>query len=605
MNTSEKYVGKIIDRRYHIKKIIGVGGMAVVFEAVDVVLNRTVALKMLREELADDEEAVKRFINESKAVSMLSHPNIVKIFDVSIKGRLKYIVMERIEGITLKSYMQKKGALSNDEILSYSEQVLKALEHAHSKGIIHRDIKPQNILLLRNGKVKITDFGIAVLSTTEQSTNGKAIGTVYYISPEQASGKETDTRSDLYSVGVLMYEMATGTLPFNADTPVSVAIMQVKNKPEPPSVHKSDIPYGLEQIILGAMEKNPERRFQSAEQMLKYVERIRLNPEYIFKTRDNSEKKESSTVKMAPPVKRKKKKRSSPQSKSMFPIILGVSVAFVIVLVVSAITMLDMILTKENQNAPETIIVPNIVGELFNDDTSDKLLDPSIFRYEIEYVYDESPAGTVIKQDPAGNSKKKIQKNITYCHIKLTVSHGTELVYVPDLVAMEYREAQIFAEKNGFKIKIEEIVSDRFPVGDVVKTIPSAKEQVAFGSTITIYKSVGPEHVRVTAEDYTGITPKQAYTKINGDFKIGNVTYEYSDTVAKGYIISQSLEVGTLYIKHTQIDFVISLGVAPPPETTEPPTSEPQETDGPVSTDNTPSSTEETTTTLEDQNDQI
>ena len=270
MENLDRYVGKLLDRRYRIRRVIGVGGMAVVFEATDLVMNRIVAVKMLKDEMSNDEVAVKRFINESKAVSMLSHPNIVKIFDVSVKGNLKYFVMERIEGITLKSYMHKKGALSTDEVLSYSEQVLKALEHAHAKGIVHRDIKPQNILLLKNGRVKVTDFGIAMLEDGDVAPSGdKAIGTVYYISPEQASGKEIDQRSDLYSLGVMMYEMATGALPFNADTPISVAMMQVREQPKAPTDIKPDIPKGLEQVILGAMEKTPERRFQNAEQMLR------------------------------------------------------------------------------------------------------------------------------------------------------------------------------------------------------------------------------------------------------------------------------------------------------------------------------------------------
>ena len=355
MDTANRYVGKILDRRYEIKRIIGIGGMAVVFEANDIVMNRTVAVKMLKEDLSDDAEAVKRFINESKAVSMLSHQNIVKIFDVSVKARLKYIVMERVEGITLKSYMQKKGALSREEVISYSEQVLRALEHAHSKGIVHRDIKPQNIMLLKNGRVKVTDFGIAVLPSSDKNPDGKAIGTVYYISPEQASGKETDTRSDLYSLGILMYEMATGTLPFNAETPVSVALMQVREQPKPPSEIRADIPRGLEQIILGAMEKSPERRFQSATQMLKYVEKVHLNPEYVFKTRGAAQ--ESTALHAANDMKKQINKKKSvkrrKESSSMFPIILGVAVAFAIVLITCAVTLLDRLLQTQSAQASE------------------------------------------------------------------------------------------------------------------------------------------------------------------------------------------------------------------------------------------------------------
>lgn len=572
MDNAQKYIGKIIDKRYHIQRIIGVGGMAIVYEAVDIVLNRTVAFKMLKDEMSDDEESVKRFINESKAVSMLSHPNIVKIFDVSVKSRMKYIVMERVEGITLKSYMQKKGALSTDEVLSYTEQVLKALEHAHSKGIVHRDIKPQNILLLKNGRVKVTDFGIAVLPSTEQSSDGKAIGTVYYISPEQVNGREIDARSDLYSLGIMMYEMATGTLPFNADTPISVALMQVREQPKPPSEIKKNIPFGLEQIILGAMEKSPERRFQSASQVLKYIERLKINPDYVFKTRDSSSNIETADNEMKKKRAYSKRKSQKPQSKSMFPIVLGVSIAFAIVLIISAIIVLDKVLTAENANAPETIIVPNVVGKTI-DGEAKLLLNPTYFTYDIQYVHNQAPVGTIVSQSPAGNSKKKIQKGMTYCHIKLKVSRGAELASVPDLTTMEYRQAKIYAEELGFKVRISDDVSEIYGVGIVTKTEPAPREKVEFGSTITIYKSIGPEYTKVKAENYVGFLPKQAYTRINGDFKIGPVTYAYSDTVTKGCIMEQNLIPNTMYIKYTVINFVISLGPEPQkpkPEITEP-----------------------------------
>ncbi|MBE6612342.1 MAG: serine/threonine protein kinase, partial [Ruminococcaceae bacterium] len=227
MDTFEKYVGQVIDKRYRIIRVLGIGGMAVVFEANDLLMRRNVALKMLKDDIAKDTPSVKRFINESKAVAMLSHPNIVNIYDVSVKDDLKYIVMELIEGITLKNYIQKKGVLNYHEIISITEQILLALEHAHSKGIVHRDIKPQNIMMLKNGVIKVADFGIAKLPNAETLTmTDKAIGTVFYISPEQASGKQIDRRSDIYSLGVTMYEMATGKLPFVADSPVTVAIMQ-------------------------------------------------------------------------------------------------------------------------------------------------------------------------------------------------------------------------------------------------------------------------------------------------------------------------------------------------------------------------------------------
>lgn len=280
----DKYVGQIFDRRYRIVRIIGIGGMAVVFEAIDTVMKRTVAVKMLKDEIANDAQAVKRFINESKAVSMLSHPNIVSIYDVSVREGRKYIVMERVDGITLKNYMNQRGPLPPKEIMNYSAQILRALEHAHSKGIIHRDIKPQNIMLLKNGRIKVTDFGIAKMPNAETITmTDKAIGTVYYISPEQASGKQIDPRSDIYSLGVVMYEMATGKLPFVAESPVSVALMQVNERPKPPRELLPEIPSGVEAMIMTAMDKDPGKRFQSAASMLHYVLKLREDPGYNFR----------------------------------------------------------------------------------------------------------------------------------------------------------------------------------------------------------------------------------------------------------------------------------------------------------------------------------
>lgn len=564
MDNAQKYIGKIIDKRYHIQRIIGVGGMAIVYEAIDIVLNRTVAFKMLKDELSDDEESVKRFINESKAVSMLSHPNIVKIFDVSVKSRMKYIVMERIEGITLKSYMQKKGALSTDEVLSYTEQVLKALMHAHSKGIVHRDIKPQNILLLKNGRVKVADFGIAVLPSSEKSPDGKAVGTVYYISPEQVNGREIDARSDLYSLGVMMYEMASATLPFNAEAPVSVALMQVREQPKPPSEIKKDIPIGLEQIILGLMEKNPDRRFQSASQVLKYVEKLKLNPDYIFKTRDSSSNTKTSDNDIKKKTLYSRRKNQRRQSNSMFPIILGVSLAFAIVMMISSIVVLDKVLTAENANAPETIIVPDVVGKNYDSDEVKKLLNTAYFNCEVQYVHDQSPAGTIVSQTPEGNSKKKVQKGITLCPIKLKVSRGAELASVPDLTTMEYREAMNLAKSLGFEVELVKDGSEVFGYGIVMKTSPAPRETVEFGSKITIYYNFyGAEYTKVKAEDYVGLTPDQAYSKINNNFKIGSVTYAYSDTIPEGCIMEQDLIPNTTYIKYTIINFVISKGPDP------------------------------------------
>ena len=274
MELYEKYVGLVFDNRYRVERIVGIGGMAVVFKATDLLMRRTVAIKILKDEISADEQAVQRFKHEYRAVAMLSHQNIVNIHDASVRDNIKYIVMEYVEGITLKNYMQHREVLNLREIISYTTQILRALDHAHKKGIIHRDIKPQNIMLLKNGVIKVMDFGIAKIPNAETVTmTDKAIGTVYYISPEQVNGSPTDARSDLYALGVMLYEMATGSLPFSAETPVSVALMQVNDTATPPREINPHIPVGLEQIITRAMEKDPDARYQSAEEMLRRAEK--------------------------------------------------------------------------------------------------------------------------------------------------------------------------------------------------------------------------------------------------------------------------------------------------------------------------------------------
>ena len=298
MDAYNNYIGLMLDDRYRLKRLVGVGGMAMVFEADDVFRKTVVAVKILKDEFASDEVSVQRFINESKAVLMLSHPNIVKIFDVSVKGEYKYIVMEYIDGITLKSYMQKKGALSVKETISYSIQILRALEHAHLGGIVHRDIKPQNIMLLKNGQIKVTDFGIAKLPDAKTLTaTDKAIGTVYYISPEQAAGeKGIDRRTDLYSVGVLMYEMITGRLPFDGENPVSIALKQINEDAKAPTELIPTIPKGLEQIIQFAMEKDKDKRFQTATQMIDLLEKVRENPGVVFRQKNAPQKEYAGEI---------------------------------------------------------------------------------------------------------------------------------------------------------------------------------------------------------------------------------------------------------------------------------------------------------------------
>ena len=558
MEIFDKYVGQIFDRRYKIKKIIGVGGMAIVFEAYDMLKNRPVAVKMLKDDISGDTQAVKRFINESKAVAMLSHPNIVNIYDVSVKENLKYIVMELIEGITLKNYMQKKGALSFKEVVSITEQILRALEHAHSKGIVHRDIKPQNIMLLKDGSIKVADFGIAKLPNAETVTmTDKAIGTVFYISPEQASGKPIDHRSDLYSLGATVYEMATGKLPFTADSPVSVALMQVKSIPKNPREHNPSIPRGLEQIILISMEKNPSHRFQSATQMLRHLLQIKNNPKAVFKVTAHNTENEN----LVSHTNNSKKSSRVRRGGSMFPIIMGIASSFVIVAIVSAISILTALASAASSDTGRSVTVPDF-GNYVYDDVEFKKTWGEDYKFTVKEIYDESDAGTVIEQFPEEGNIRKIKSGQTL-EIKLTVSLGAEQKTLDDYRYLDYRTARItLANKLGFNVKIEEEYHDYIPEGHIISTDPAEGSVVAHESTITlkVMKGQNDDEHQTQVPDFIGLPEKEAKEKLEeSNLRLGSFKYVSSDE-PKGTVVFQNVAAEQEVLEGTRINFEVSRG---------------------------------------------
>jgi len=545
----DKYVGLVFDNRYKIEKIIGVGGMAVVYKAVDLLMRRVVAVKMLRDEIASDEQSVKRFINESKAVAMLSHPNIVNIYDVSVRDNVKYIVMEYVEGITLKNYMTHKGILSLREILSYSEQILHALEHAHAKGIVHRDIKPQNIMLLKNGRIKVMDFGIAKLPNAETVTmTDKAIGTVYYISPEQASGRPIDARSDLYSLGVLMYEMSCAQLPFNADSPVSVALMQVNDSAVPPRTLNHALPVGLEQVICKAMEKDPSHRYQNAGAMLKHLTKLKENPSIVFREVQKSEKK--------------KKKKPHRASHAMLPIILGVVIAFLLAAGICGFYILDRIFLSPASDSAETIPVPDFIGQKYTEEIRDRFAQSSYYTLTVTYSHDpNSETGTIIDQKPVAGERRKVVAGKQKCSITIVVSRGAETVNLPDFLLYDYREVKSICDQLGLATGVERIYSETFAVGTVVRTEPEAGTSMKLGEKVTIYVSNGPAIGTVVVPNFVGSTEVQTLRKIlSSGLRVGTVTYERSDTVAAGIVLYQSVPEFKTVRANTTVDFVVSGG---------------------------------------------
>ncbi len=558
----ENYIGEVFDNRYKIERIIGIGGMAVVFEAYDAVMKRMVALKMLKEEISHDTQSVKRFINESKAVAMLSHPNIVKIYDVSVRENRKYIVMERVEGITLKNYLNKKGTLGMREMLQYTEQILLALEHAHSKGIVHRDIKPQNIMLLKNGVIKVTDFGIAKLPNAETVTmTNKAIGTVYYISPEQASGKKVDRRSDIYSLGVMMYEMCTGKLPFVADSPVSVALMHVKDQPKRPTEIVSSIPSGLEQIIMGAMEKQPDKRIQSASQMLRLIERIKKNPEHVFKTK----KKQGEITKLDMSLKKSHTAAQQRVQRSMFPIILGVMCAFILVVGITTVTIFVRMM-NDDSNQPYSITVETLVGEKYSDELKTGL-ESKNYRITVEYVNSDDEENTIVGQSPEGGVKKKVIDGKQFCELTLKVSMGVEKIVLENYanrdkaeVITAIRSLGLFVDANAVTTKYD----DNIPSGRVISTDPPAGTTVKKGDKISLTVSIGAEKKMVTVPDYTKWSLAEAVADIKKSGLIATKeTEEYSDDIEIGKIITQSVPANTEVQEGTEITLTVSLGKKP------------------------------------------
>lgn len=580
----DKYIGKRLDGRYEIHELLGVGGMAYVYKAYDNIEKRWVAIKILKEELAGNSDFLRRFRNESKAIAVLSHPNIVKVYDVSFGDRIQYIVMEYIDGITLKQYIEQQGEIKWREALYFTVQILRALQHAHEKGIIHRDIKPQNIMLLEDGTIKVTDFGIARFSQAEtQTMTDKAIGSVHYIAPEQARGGYINDKADIYSVGVMLYEMLTGQLPFVADNAVSVAIMQMQAEPTPPSRINPSIPKGLEEITMHAMEKNPAQRFPSAADMLEDVERFRRNPEIVFHYGEQVDRAYAGTSadiygnvqQNAAPQKYndnyeyEEEYVRSQNSNRASKIIVGIVAAVVFVAVIVGIGYLvkgkransgSGFLSflpgfSTSSTTSDEIVLPNFVGKIYASDIEGNS-EYADLTFEITYgnVPSKQP-GEVLRQTPAAGMTVKKGKTVS-----LTVNGEAEQVVVEDVKGYKQQDAYDALKALNLSPKIQAVADDDTAVGYVVKTDPAAGSTVSTGTTVTIYVSSGPSKESAVIPNIVGYQYSAAKEELEAAGFV--VTAEYDDESDKdeNTVLSVSPNEGEKAKKGSVVTVTVSSG---------------------------------------------
>lgn len=594
----DHYIGKLLDNRYEILELVGTGGMAKVYKARCHRLNRLVAIKILREDLSQDAEFRRRFHDESQAVAMLSHPNIVAVYDVSRSSELEYIVMELIDGITLKQYMQKKGNKLNwREALHFITQITKALGHAHSRGIIHRDIKPHNIMVLRDGSVKVADFGIARVASGGHSTlTQEALGSVHYISPEQARGSHIDSRSDLYSAGVVLYEMLTGRLPFEGDTPVSVAIQHINSIPLSPRELEPSIPEALEAITMKAMAPNPDNRYLSADDMLTDLEEFRKNPNINFDYNaaefepeeeldvDRTQIRHVHTASSRgterrheeePRVQRRSRRYEDdeddldepPRRGAIWPVLLAVVAVLLFVCVVSYF-LINTVLAGLFSKA-ETYPVPNLVGQVYEEIKDNSELLGRFTLIQGDTVTDDADPGTIIDQDP--KAEKEVGETVK--EIIVTISGGPEIVHVPKLDEMEYTAACALLQQEGLKpvIPPQYANSETVEKGHIISYTPLEGVALSPGAEVQMVVSLGPEDTPFLMPDLVDMTWELAEITIsqhNLDGK-GKRDEIYDPEVPKGKVISQYPLANTEVTEGTQVNLVISMG--PDPATQEPP----------------------------------
>lgn len=591
-------IGKKLDGRYELLELIGVGGMADIYRARDIVEDRIVAVKILKTEFAGSEEFLRRFRNESKAIALLSHPNIVKIYDVGFTDKVQFIVMEYVDGITLTDYIEQQGVLKWRDAVHFTIQILKALQHAHDRGIVHRDIKSSNIMLLSDGTIKVMDFGIARFNRENNKTvSEKTIGSVHYISPEQARGDITDERSDIYSVGVALYEMLTGKKPFDGDTPVSIALMHMQSTPKKPSEINSTIAEGLEQIVLRAMQKDPAQRYQTAGEMIKDLEEFKKNPGIIFEYKYNST--DGTTKYFDRPIpaaeqernRRRQAVQAEPEEDEyedededdddedeyeerrspLIPILFAVGTAFVIATVFLVLT----IVFKNLNVSPEDVgsiagisnsstvsvndnnefVMPNLVGMSWEDA---KATYSNVMNLVPEQQWSEVTKDQIFDQQYPEGRKVKIGTEVT-----VKVSMGIRQVEIQDLENLTAAVAESKLQKDGFKVKKTFLESDDIAKGYVIRTEPAAHEMVDQGSTVVVIISNGPENTAVNVPKLVDLPLSVALERANEYHLDPSVVRVDTDEVEKDTVMSQSLEPGSIVERDTEIILEVSSGEIP------------------------------------------
>ena len=576
----DNLIGKKLDGLYEVKELIGSGGMANVYKAVmlgrngPVPAGTVVAVKVLRQEYTHDPELVRRFKNESKAISLLNHPNIVKVYDVSVNDQLQYIVMEYVDGMTLREYLNERGGkLTSRETVHFISQILKALEHAHANGVVHRDIKPQNIMLLDNGQLRMMDFGIARISRAEnQLLSGKTMGSVHYISPEQAKGDETDCTSDIYSVGVMMYEMLSGRLPFDAEDAVEVAIKQISDQPK--SLHEiaPQVPAALVEITEKAMAKLPQNRYASAREMLDALDTYVQNPsvmfEYQYITEDAPEKVVKRTMNQnkaarqnhpnesaAPRGKKAKRKRRS----VFLPALFGITIAFAL----ACLALCWLILNDSSNlmNNKADITLNDYIGMTQEEAQATEQVASGQISVTWEQEYNSNyAAGYIYKQSPVSGRTVREGQGVT-----LTVSLGTQYVTVPDLTNYVQADAEQQLKSLGVSVLVTQAVDTSVASGAVIRTDPAAGTQVESGSTVVVYVSRPQVATTTKVPSLSGMSVDDARTLlVQNHLGLGSQTDQYSDQPV-GTVIGQNPAAGSTAKLNGRVNITVSAGPEPAP----------------------------------------